>query len=587
VPERLKPAVYTIPPHRAFADALAVGLLAQHGKDKLVMARGMILVPNNRAATAIQDAFVRQADGGLLLPRLVAIGDDELDYAIGAALDPIDDDPIPPAIDPLERQLRLARLIQQERAVMRDPVDIAEAMRLAADLGRTLDQLIYEGVSPQDLRRLDLTEDLSRHWQTSLDQLSVILDRWPEELTKIGRIDQAERRNRVLSRIASRWLDAPPSGFIVAAGISTTAKAVAALLRVVARLPIGAVVFSGLDTEMPAEEWATIIGDEAHPAIETHPQYHFAQLLDGMGVNRAEVDRWRWGGGHDARAVRSRAISNALAPSTYTGKWNDAGTETRLAGVKAAEFDTAAEEAQGIAIALREAMEIKEQTAALVTPDRALAQRIAAHLKRWGIDADDSAGRALSTTPSGTFLLALATAAAERFAPVPLLALLKHPLAQTGDARLQWLDGARALDLALRGPRPAAGLEGVSGFLAGGDGRVRKIRDAAAAWWRDVAPKLEPLEAELGGTRSSLPSLIGLMTETGTALCGDALWSGTAGRAAADLFAALERMAEHAAPAYGRHRHPPAAGRPSPHRDMGLAGGQVAIGGCDDPRRTE
>ena len=45
--------------------------------------------PNNRAARAIQDAFVRRSGGGLLLPRLVPVGDPELDERIGGALEPL------------------------------------------------------------------------------------------------------------------------------------------------------------------------------------------------------------------------------------------------------------------------------------------------------------------------------------------------------------------------------------------------------------------------------------------------------------------------------------------------------------------
>ena len=53
----------------------------------------------------------------------------------------------------------------------------------------------------------------------------------------------------------------------------------------------------------------------------------------------------------------------------------------------------------------------------------------------------------------------IATAAAEDFAPVALLALLKHPLVGgEGDERLRWLDQVRALDLALPAvDRSAAG----------------------------------------------------------------------------------------------------------------------------------
>jgi ATP-dependent helicase/nuclease subunit B len=125
--------------------------------------------------------------------------------------------------------------------------------------------------------------------------------------------------------------------------------------------------------------------------------------------------------------------------------------ERRLSGVRALEVADPAEEAQAIALALREALETPGRTAALVTPDRGLARRVAAHLRRWDIAADDSAGRPLSQTPPGTFLLAVATAAAERFAPVALLTLLGHPLTRAGEERLEWLDGLRLLDLALRG----------------------------------------------------------------------------------------------------------------------------------------
>src|SRR5690606_4566355 len=114
--------------------------------------------------------------------------------------------------------------------------------------------------------------------------------------------------------------------------------------------------------------------------------------------------------------------------------------------------------------------------------------------KRWGVVADDSAGRPLSQTPPGTLLLALASAAAEGFAPVSLLALLKHPLVMKGEGRLDWLDGARTLDLALRGPRPPAGLAGISAYLADRSGRDRDLRKKAGAWWQGVVPLLAPLE---------------------------------------------------------------------------------------------
>src|ERR1700712_3355353 len=103
------PAVFSVPPHRPFADALAAGLIARAGGDTLALARGTILIPGNRAGRAITDAFVRRADGGLLLPRLVPVGDPDLDERLGHALDPVGAEPLPPAIDPMARRMILAR----------------------------------------------------------------------------------------------------------------------------------------------------------------------------------------------------------------------------------------------------------------------------------------------------------------------------------------------------------------------------------------------------------------------------------------------------------------------------------------------
>src|SRR3954468_10284677 len=97
-PQRV--AVFTIPTHRSFADSLAAGLIQRFGKDPLGLAQGRILLPNNRAVRTVTEAFVRASGDGLLLPRLIPIGDPELDERIGGALDPIDEDePIPPSID--------------------------------------------------------------------------------------------------------------------------------------------------------------------------------------------------------------------------------------------------------------------------------------------------------------------------------------------------------------------------------------------------------------------------------------------------------------------------------------------------------
>ncbi|MEP9401057.1 double-strand break repair protein AddB [Sphingomonas sp. VNH70] len=541
--------LYTIPLHRAFADALAVGLIRRFGGDRMRLAQGVVLVPTNRARRTVQEAFVRASGGGLLLPRLVAIGDPEVEEAAGAFADPADmGDPVSPAIDPLERRMILARLVSEERARAGRSVDGGEAVRLAGDLAHTLDQLLVEEVSPHALDDIALDESLSAHWERSLELFRIVLDRWPGELAARGRIDMAERRTLLLQRLCRRWTATPPRGFVCSAGITTSAPAVAQLLRCIAGMERGMVVLPGLDTAMAEEEWQSLGPHDPDPvtgrrkrSIETHPQFHLKLLLDRMRVTRDDFVRWQAASEHDATPTRSRAIATALAPAERTHHWIDVpAADRRLSGVRMVELATPAEEAQTIAVALREALETPGRTAALVTPDRMLAARVAAHLARWNITIDDSAGQKLAVLAPGTLLLAIVEAATQGFAPVALLALLKHPLVAQDDDRIGWLDGVRRLDRVLRGPRPAPGLAGIDRHLREGEPRDAGLRAAALPFWDTVRPILEPLATGFGKGPQPLAELLALVRETASALAGDAAWRRPEGRCAAELIAELE-----------------------------------------------
>jgi ATP-dependent helicase/nuclease subunit B len=520
-----RPAVYTIPLHRSFADALAAGLIARFGKEPLELAQGRILLPNNRAVRSVTEAFVRQSGNGLLLPRLIPVGDPELDERIGGALERIDDGEwVPPAIDPTERLLTLASIVRGEGT--------AESLRLAADLARTLDALLIEEIEPRRLRdALAETSDLARHWEKSLEKLQLIYDQWPHLLAERGAIDLAQRRNKLLHRLADRWKARPPAGFTVAAGITTAAPAVAALVARVARISEGIVVLPGLSLSsvLPDEEWDALGPDENGRGEETHPQYHLKLLLDRLGVARGEVQPWRWSGGATSSPARARAAANAMAAPDFSHKWETLKpAERRLSGIRLAELSDPAAEAQAIALVLRESLETPAKTAALVTPDRQLAGRVSALLARWGIETDDSAGKPLTKTPAGTLLLGIASAATEELAPVSLLALLKNPLVGgDGDERVAWLDAVRELDLKLRGPRPPAGIAGL-------DAHFRASRG-----WQKVRPRVEEIGRFLGAP-VSLAKFAEALSSAAQLLAGDAAWRGPDGRLAAEMLAELE-----------------------------------------------
>lgn len=532
-----EPLVFSIPGHRSFADALATGLTRSFAGDPLALARGRVLLPNNRAVRSLTEAFVRVSGGGLVLPRLIAIGDPDIGERIGGALDPIDViDQVPLAIEAGERLLLLAGLLRREGE------STAEALRLAAELARTMDALAVEEIAPERLRDVVAeTADLASHWQQSFERFDAILSRWPAILAERGLIDLADRRSRLLHMLARRWKGSPPDGFTIAAGITTSAPAIAAVLRTVSRMPVGAVVLPAVPDErsLSGEEWDALGPDAEGRGEETHPAYHLKRLLDRIGVSRHEVNVWRWGGRAASPAVRGRAIAHAMVAAGFSDKWNWLPTpERRLTGVQLAEFGEPASEAQAIAIALRESVETPGQTAALVTPDRTLAARVSAHLARWGIEADDSAGQPLSSAPAGTLLLAIAALMVEGVAPVPLLALLKHPLVGgEGEERLRWLDRVRSLDLALRGPRPAPGLAALDAHVA--TYAKDKKRPHALGDWQALRPSVEPFDTTFAG--ASLAQFAAQLRTHAQAIAGEVAWRGPDGRMAGELLADLEQ----------------------------------------------
>ena len=127
--------VYTIPADRPFLDTLVHGLLAW---DRERLAAALLLLPSRRACLVARDAFLRLGGGQpLLLPRLVPIGEpDESELWLDPALEAT----LPPAIGQVRRRLLLTRLVQA-----RDPeMPLEQAVRLAAELARFLDELQHQ-----------------------------------------------------------------------------------------------------------------------------------------------------------------------------------------------------------------------------------------------------------------------------------------------------------------------------------------------------------------------------------------------------------------------------------------------------------
>ena len=467
--------LFTVPPNVPFLDALAHGWLAR-SEDPLIVSRGLILLPTRRSARGLAEAFLRVRDGRpMLLPRITALGAlDEAPLALSGALD------LPPAVEPMQRLAALATLILAMKGKGGAPRSADGAWLLARDLASLMDEAERAGVDLAE--RLPDAADpaYAAHWAETLKFLHIVTSAWPAWLAENGVMNPAARQVALLEAQARAWEDDPPGYPVLIAGTTAGIPAVARLLRVVARLPLGQVVLPQLDTGMPDEAWGAL---EA-----SHAQAGLARLLTDLDATRADVRAWHSGAAPTVPGSRFPLLSRVLLPASALHDWMDRGP-VPLDGLSRLNAADQQQEAQAIALVLREALETPGARAALVTPDRDLAGRVAAALLRFGIVADDSAGEALTDTPPAVFLRLLVRAVSEELAPVALLALLKHPLAGAGLSPVACREAARTLEtLCLRGPKP---LPGIAGLRIAVD-REAGAGSATAAFLSRVEACLEP-----------------------------------------------------------------------------------------------
>ncbi|MGP6088628.1 double-strand break repair protein AddB [Antarctobacter jejuensis] len=428
------PRLFTLQPGADFTAELVRGLRARlGGQPPEAIARVEIYVNADRMARRLRSVF--DAGEASLLPRIRLVTD---------LADPLTRAQLPPPVPPLRRRLELTGLVSKLLDAEPDLAPRAALFDLADSLASLMEEMQGEGVTPETVAQLDVT-DQSGHWQRALRFFSIVQHYFEADCAP----DPQAYARRALDLRLAQWAENPPQHPILIAGSTGSRGTTAAFMQAVARLPQGAVILPGFDPHMPDTVWDRLTEPLSG---EDHPQYRFSRLMRDLDLRPTDLRPWT--DTPPPSADRNRVLSLALRPAPVTHQWLSEGPNLpplpeAMADVTLLEAPTQREEALAIALRLRQAVEDGTR-AAVVSPDRMLTRRVTSALDRWNILPDDSAGTPAQLTPPGRLLRQVAELFVKPLTAEALLTLLKHPLTHSGGDRGPHLLNTRELELFIR-----------------------------------------------------------------------------------------------------------------------------------------
>ena len=407
------------------SEQIAHRLLDIYSQNPLACARHTLILPTHRACQSMREAFLRiVGQQTCFLPRMVALYD----------IEPLSVH-LPEVVPDLERQITLMQLCLKMRSM---PYD--KAFQLAHSLGQFLDEMTLYEVPFSKLKEI-VPDSYARHWQQTLDFLKIISHYWPDILGQ--RIDTMTKRVLCLDAWRKEITDQPPADPIWTIGLTGGIPVIERLLKALYALPNSTILLTDFDERLTPEEWALV--------DETHPQYTYKKLLTALEILPENVKA--------PDTPKTRLIHEVMRPADTTDQWRNIApfTPQDIQHIRTLSLENSHQEAEAIATELRRTLETANKTAMLVTPSRALARRVIAYARRWGIELNDSAGTPLSQTPTGVYLRLLLQDGTSR---ADILALCKHPLATNSlsqkafrklvhNAEIAWRKGQTETELAL------------------------------------------------------------------------------------------------------------------------------------------
>ncbi|MBR6231884.1 MAG: PD-(D/E)XK nuclease family protein [Alphaproteobacteria bacterium] len=376
------------------AEVLAKHLFQKAETDPLLLAQTRVILPTRRSCLALKEAFFK-LNKNTLLPQMIPL------YEVETL-----EESLPSAISKWERLFLLTKLCQAKPNLR----EITKAFQVAVSLSELLDLSYQYNADLSKINDLIPTESFAQHWQETVQFLDIIQNTWPKILKERNQIDSGDRLQRLIYFYANKITPNTPT---IIAGLTGDLPAVAELMKAILKNG-GDIFLDGVDK--------TFL-EKSDKCEATHPQFLIYKTLKKLGIKITDI----------------QIISGDIPHEEFVEQafrqdvWKKSEIQEKdIQNISYIQCEGTEIEALTIALKLREILEDTDKTGCLITPDRTLARRVICHMRRWGIELDDSAGLPLKHTPTGSFLLLINTLAQNSDDAQNQLALYKHPLFSDG-----------------------------------------------------------------------------------------------------------------------------------------------------------
>jgi len=405
----MKNKFYSIYPNENFFEQAAkLILLNCYDKSNIAnFSKTQIWVPSSRIAQGLKDEITSQLGNFAILPDIKTISFDDSDIQTLQFYNSNADFLEQEFLSPASKMLYFAKAINQAMPDWTFQQCFSESLSLVK---------LHQDLQNYDVSLEQLFEavpfELASHWEKNLYIVKAVFHFYDQFLLENNRQDKYTFQNKLIELYIEQYSKTDCYDNVFAIGFNDTTSLGKKILHKIAELENGKFIFPYINQEcLKNEELET-----------TNSQYAIHSLAKQLGINLENLNYI----GNKSREVNF--LNSVFLPYHETYKWFSEQTEgDKLDSVTIINSEDLLTEAKAIALLMRESLEEKNKTCALISPNRNLAQHVIQQLQKWSVSVNDSAGVSLKSTLKGQLATNLVNMILEEYSVESIIPVVTSP----------------------------------------------------------------------------------------------------------------------------------------------------------------